>query len=152
MADGLFQFSPGRQIERIIGIIAGQGFRQQGHPSRIQGCQALFELQQVRPVVLTVAKAQEAVGFLPTGGMIDAEAGGIITRHIGGQFISLNQVPAHFPLEPQVVNGCGAKHLQHPSEAVIGGIFGTQIPAGAVLDHGEVAGKPFLHLIQAVSE
>ena len=27
-----------------------------------------------------------------------------------------------------------------------------QIPAGAVLDHGEVAGKPFLHLIQAVSE
>jgi hypothetical protein len=61
LSDGGDHTPPRRQITGIIGPVSSESFTQNRNPGRIQGCQALFELQKIRPVIFAVAKFQNTV-------------------------------------------------------------------------------------------
>ena len=83
-ADGVRQAPPGRQIAHIVGTAAGKGFAQQRNAGRVQGGQALFELQQIRAVVFAVAERQQAVLFVFRV-MVDIETGGVVPDDLVGR-------------------------------------------------------------------
>jgi hypothetical protein len=79
----------GRQIQRIIGGVAGHHVGRQRCTQRIQGRQHHFELRQVRPIVFRAA-APEQPGHLRLG--IEADGSAVQPHPAGGQPIHTNHL------------------------------------------------------------
>ncbi len=62
MANDCRHLLPSGNVTSIVGDIALHGLTEQGESTGVQRCQALLELQKVRPMVLAVAEAEQIVG------------------------------------------------------------------------------------------
>jgi len=109
----------GRDVQRVISTVAGQGLAAQRQAQWVEGSQHGLELRQIWSVVFAVATLQQLARR--TEVVVDADRAAVEADGVGGQAVDADPLLREIAIKGGLSSG-SAKHGQQVSKPVIGAV------------------------------